>query len=467
MIQRTRTAVASLLALLLCALLLSSQGCGAGKQAASENGKIFPYPYQIHDLPNGLRTVLVNSGYPNVVALYVVMQVGSRNEVEPGHTGFAHLFEHMMFRGTKKFPPEKWEQIMQAAGAETNAYTTDDRTVYHAVFSKEDLEKILELEADRFQNLSYSEEMFRTETRAVLGEYNKNFADPFQKLEEASRDTAFVTHPYKHTTMGYIQDVENMPGMYEYGLTFFHRYYRPEYAVLSVVGDIDFDSTEAMVEKYWGGWEKGDYSATIPSEPPQNAPKEVTVDFHAPTLPIVEVAFQAPAYSDEQVDSAALDVISFYAFGDSSELYKQLVINEQKVDLLSPAYYDHVDPYPFAVIARVKNAADVDYVQQRILDTFEKLKTDPIPAKELGDVKSHLRYQFALSMDSTSAIADTLAHYLGLARTPETINKRYALYRAVTPEDIQTVAQKYFNEKERTIAHLAYAPGGAEKGEGE
>ena len=137
-------------------------------------------PYR--DLENNLRLVTVTTPYPDIVALYIVVNVGSRNEVEPGRTGFAHLFEHMMFRGTKKFPPGKWEAIMQEAGAETNAYTSDDRTVYHAVFSKDDLEPILELEADRFQNLTYSEEAFRTETRAVLGEYNKNFANPMRKL---------------------------------------------------------------------------------------------------------------------------------------------------------------------------------------------------------------------------------------------------------------------------------------------
>ena len=175
--------------ILLAALWLGLTACGP----ASED-KIFPYPYAVSELDNKLRLVTVETGYPDVVALYIVVKAGSRNEVEPGRTGFAHLFEHMMFRGTEKFPPEKWEALMQDAGAETNAYTSDDRTVYHAVFSKEDLEPILALEADRFQNLKYTEEQFRTETRAVLGEYNKNFANPMRKLDEAIRKTAFTTH---------------------------------------------------------------------------------------------------------------------------------------------------------------------------------------------------------------------------------------------------------------------------------
>jgi zinc protease len=440
---------------LLAALLLLA-ACGGTRE-----DKIFPYAYQVDDLPNGLRLVTVNTGYPNIVALYVVVQVGSRNEVEPGRSGFAHLFEHMMFRGTEKYPPEKWEEIMQAAGAQNNAYTSDDRTVYHAVFSKEDLEPILELEADRFQNLKYSQEVFQTETRAVLSEYNKNFSSPTRKLEEVVRDAAFQKHPYKHTTMGFIEDVENMPTMYDYGLQFFDRYYRPEYTVVCVVGDVTPEQVRPLVEKYWGSWKRGDYRPEIPAEPPQTGPKQVTADFQAPTLPWLSVSFHAPAYDDEAIDSAVLDVISFQAFSENSELYKKLVLDEQKVDVLEPDYYDHVDPYLFSVEARVKNPADVEYVEKQILATFEKLKTQPLPAEELESVKSHLRYQFALGMDSTAAIADTLAAYISLRRTPETINKRYALYQKVTAADVEAVAKKYFVDDNRTVATLRYKAEGA------
>jgi zinc protease len=445
---------------LLAALLLLA-ACGRTKE-----DKIFPYAYQIDDLQNGLRLVTVNTGYPNVVALYVVVQVGSRNEVEPGRSGFAHLFEHMMFRGTEEYPPEKWEEVMQAAGAQTNAYTSDDRTVYHAVFSKEDLEPILQLEADRFQNLKYSKETFQTETRAVLGEYNKNFSNPTRKLEEVVRNEAFQKHTYKHTTMGFVEDVENMPKMYDYGLRFFEHYYRPEYTVVCVVGDVTPQQTRPLVEKYWGPWKRGDYRPEIPAEPPQTAPKRVVADFHAPTLPWLSVSFHAPAYDDETIDSAVLDVVSFQAFSENSELYKKLVLDEQKVDVLYPGYYDHADPYLFSVEARVKDPADIDYVEQQILAAFDKLKTQLLPDEELESVKSHLRYQFALSMNSTAAIADTLAHYISLRRTPETINKRYALYQKVSPADVQTVAGKYFVENGRTVALLKYkAEGAAEKSE--
>src|SRR5512141_2553928 len=114
--------------------------------AADKPSKVFPLAYDQYDFPNGLRLVTVPTDYPNVVALYIVVQTGSRNEVEPGKTGFAHLFEHMMFRGTEKFPPEKYQGVLTAAGASSNAYTTDDHTAYHTVFSKDDLEPMLRIE---------------------------------------------------------------------------------------------------------------------------------------------------------------------------------------------------------------------------------------------------------------------------------------------------------------------------------
>ncbi len=452
---RMKSLMRRVLGWVLPALLLA--GC-----APDPGDRIFPYPYQVSDLDNGLRVVTVETGYPEVLALYIVVNVGSRNEVEPGRTGFAHLFEHMMFRGTKNFPPERWEAIMQDAGAETNAYTSDDRTVYHAVFSKEDLEPILELEADRFRNLEYSEEVFRTETRAVLGEYNKNFANPMRKLDEIVRKTAFTKHTYRHTTMGFIEDVENMPAMYDYGLKFFDRYYRPEYTTVCIVGDVPEDAL-SLVRKYWGGWERGSYEPEIPVEPPQDGPKTVDEGFHTPTLPIVAVSYHAPAYDDEVNDSAVLDVISYYAFSENSDLYKKLVVEEQKVDAMFPAYYDHRDPYLFSVVARVKEAKDTGYVRDQILAAIEQLRDEPVPAQPLEDVKSHLRYDFALSMNSTPAIASTLAHFVNMRGSPETINKRYALYQGVTAADVQRVAKQVFVEDERTIATLRHDPqGGAD-----
>ncbi len=425
--------------------------------------KIFPYPYHQEDLRNGLRIVTVPTDFPNIVALYIVVRTGSRNEVEPGHTGFAHLFEHMMFRGTEKFPTEKYEQALKAAGAASNAYTSADLTVYHKTFSKEDLEGMLSMEADRFQNLKYSEAAFRTETLAVLGEYNKNSADPISKLYETLQDTAYDRHTYKHTTMGFLKDIEDMPNQYEYSLKFFDRYYRPEYTTIVVAGDVQHKHVRQLVEKYWGDWKPGGYKAEIPIEPPQEAPRTARLDWPTPTLPWIAVAYKGPAYVDDTPDTAALDALAFLAFSSNSELYQKLVIQERKVDAFGGDAPNRVDPWLFTILARVKNPADIDYVRDQVLETVAAFRDKPVSKERLEKVKNHLRYSFSLRMDNSESIAGTVARFVALRRTPETINRLYDMYAGLTPEDVRDAAVKYLSENNRTIVTLAGAAVGGAK----
>jgi zinc protease len=422
--------------------------------AADQPQKVFPLAYDQSDLPNGLRILTIPTGYPNVVSLYIVVQTGSRNEVEPGKSGFAHLFEHIMFRGTKNYPPEKYEAIMKEAGASTNAYTSDDLTAYHATFSKEDLETILKVESDRFQNLEYSPDVFKTETTAVLGEYNKNSASPTAKLHEVLRDTVFLKHTYKHTTMGFLEDINNMPNQFDYSRQFFDRYYRPEYTTVIIAGDVEPKAAKALVEKYWGNWKRGNFTVEIPVEPPQAAPRKAHVDCPSPTLPWIEIAYRAPAYSDSEKDSAALDLLGYLGFSSNSDLYQRLVIKDQKVDVLAPDSSSHVDPYLFGVVSRVKKASDLKDIEEQILSTLNGFKDTLVSAEKLDSVKRHLKYEFALGMDNSEAIAGTVAQYVALRRTPETINLLYSMYDRITPEDIREVARKYFGESSRTVVTL-------------
>lgn len=182
-------------------------------RAAGED--VLPFKATERTLSNGLKVIVVPTGFPNLVSVQIPVQTGSRNEVEAGKSGFAHFFEHLMFRGTPENPPQKFREIMGKAGARDNASTGDDYTHYYATFAKEHTEQILALYADTFQHLAYSEADFKTEARAILGEYNKNSANPIQKLLEVQRERYFQTHTYKHTTMGFIADIENMPNQYE------------------------------------------------------------------------------------------------------------------------------------------------------------------------------------------------------------------------------------------------------------
>lgn len=416
---------------------------------------IFDYHYDQHDYPNGLRLITVPAPYPQVVSLYIVVQAGSRNEVEPGRSGFAHFFEHMMFRGTPSFPPERYEAVLQETGASSNAYTDDDRTVYHTTLTKEDFEQLLAMEADRFQNLAYPLEAFQTEALAVLGEYNKDSTEPINKLFEVLRDTAFDAHTYKHTTMGFLRDIERMPQMYDYSRTFFDRFYRPEYTTLIVAGDVDPAEVRAQVERHWGSWTRGAYHCAPPAEPAQPSPRQAHIPWPTHTLPYLLVAHHAPAYSDESLDGAALDLISFLGFSETSPLYEKLVIEDQSVDMLWASNADHVDPYLFTVMARIKEDAGLPEVREAILQTLRRFVDQPVDAALLANVKSHLRYRFALGLDNAEAIASTLAHYVSLRRTPETINRLYRLYDQVTPEILQAVATRYFHENGRTTVTLA------------
>lgn len=452
-----------LLLCLPCAVIAQRSQPKSPSKPQPKEQKLFPYQYSTDDLPNGLRLLTVPTDYPNLVALYIVVQTGSRNEIEPGKSGYAHFFEHLMYRGSEKYTADEREAIFKAAGADTNAYTSDDRTVYHAVFSKEDLEKIMEMEADRFQRLKYSQEQYKTEAGAVRGEYDKNSASPFSQLSEKLRETSFKKHTYAHTTMGYIKDIEDMPNQYDYSWQFYNRYYRPEYTTLVVVGDVTRDQVLAMTQKYFGDWKRGNYVPQIPSEPEQTAPREAHVDWASPTLPHLVVAFRGPAYSDVEKEKAALDLLAAIAFGENSDLYQRLVLKEQKADFISPSFDDQVDGELFAIFARVKEQKDVADVRDQILATFKRYTTELVPQAKLDATRSRLRYSMALRMDSSEAIAGSLAPYVSLRRSPETINKLFALYNQITPEAMRAAAAKYFVDRSRTVVTLwTKGTGGAE-----
>ncbi|MCH6560600.1 insulinase family protein, partial [candidate division KSB1 bacterium] len=339
-----------------------------------------------------------------------------------------------------------------------NAWTSDDMTNYHITFSKEDLETVLRLEADRFRNLKYSVQDFKTESKAVLGEYNKNSANPFSKIREVQRNAAFQKHTYKHTTMGFIQDIEDMPNQFDYSLKFFERYYRPEKTIIILAGDLDPGNTFQLVEEYWGDWKRGSYAADIPQEPAPRGPIYEHVEWQSPTLPILTVAFRGPAFSDSKNDMATMDLISAIAFSRSSPLYQKLVVKEQKVDIFTASFPDHIDPYLLTIYARVKDINDTWYVRDEILKTFAKLRTEPVVSRRLEDIKSNLKYSFANSMDNSETIAKAIVRYVGRTRDPETINKVYRLYDSITVEDVKTKANEYFTDNGLVVVSLSHDP---------
>ena len=442
--------------------LTSAPGARSGSRVAhtvrAQARDLLPYPATTRTLENGLQVIVVPTPFPNLVSLQIPVQTGSRNEVEPGKTGFAHFFEHMMFRGTERYPPERYEEILTRAGARQNAYTTDDYTNYHITFAKEDLAKVLEIEADRFQNLAYSEEAFRTEARAVLGEYNKNFANPIQKLFEVQRERAFEVHPYKHTTMGFIEDIEAMPEQIGYARKFFDRWYRPEYTTVVVVGDVDPAQVIPLVERHFGSWKRGDYRLEVPEEPAPRGPVVAHVPWQAPTQPLVTIAFHGPAFSETRKDSAALDLLQELHFGSTSDLYQRLVVDEQKVDVLAYDSAASQDPSLATIYARLKDPADAVYVRDAILATVAAARTDPVDAQRLEQAKSNLRYGFARGLDTSEAIASRLAGFVRFRRSYDTLNNLFRLYESLTPEDLLAAGREYFGDERMVVTTLSHDP---------
>jgi len=417
---------------------------------------ILPFDATETTLPNGLRVIVVPTGFPNLVSIQIPVQTGSRNEVEAGKSGFAHFFEHMMFRGTKRFSPERYQGVLTRAGARQNAYTTDDYTNYHTTFPKEDIETVFDIEADRFMNLEYAEEAFKTEARAVLGEYNKNSADPLTKLIEVQRDYAYTTHPYKHTTMGFVADIEDMPNQFGYSRTFFDRWYRPEYTTIIVAGDVEPAAVVKLAEKYFGRWKAGTATAvTIPAEPPQGAPVMAHMPWPTPTLPWVTVGFHAPAFSTTDRDYVALDTLMDLSFGETSELYQRLVEREQVVDEFFPYLPSSADPGLATIFARLKRADCACDVRDAILETVWKIRREPVAKERLEEAKSHARYAFARTLDNSESIASTLARFVRFDRRYDTLNALFRLTAKLTPEDLQRAAQKYLTGENLVIATLA------------
>ena len=422
--------------------------------AAQSSEDVFPFPVSVFELDNGLTVVGVDYDSPGIVAYYTVVRTGSRNEVEQGFSGYAHFFEHMMFRGTDTYPTAAYNDAIKRLGADSNAFTTDDWTAYHTVASADALETIMQLESDRFLNLSYSVDDYRIEAGAILGEYNLNFSNPISLLREKVHELAFVAHPYKHTTIGLLEDIRAMPEHYDYSLEFYDQYYRPNNCFIIVVGDFDTVELQRLATLYYSAWQASDFEPDIPVEPVQTVERTAEISWPNSTLPLLMLAFHAPAFSDQEIDMPALDVLSQLLFSQNAPLFQQLYLRDQVVDVLSGGAVDHRDPPLFEIIARVTKPEQTDHVRDTILDEIERFKTELVDEAVLADTKSAMRYSFARGLDSPGPIAETLAHYLQLTGDVETVNRVYGLYDAVTADDIRRVVTTYFADTNRTVVLL-------------
>jgi zinc protease len=427
---------------------------GAVTTAAPRGERFFPYHYENFTLKNGFKSILVPMKGSGLVAYYTVVRTGSRDESEPGRTGFAHFFEHMMFRGTEKYPASEYNRLVNEMGAEANAFTGDDLTCYYMVIPSAKLEMAMDLESDRFQNLTYEEAPFRTEAGAVYGEYRKNLASPLRLAYETLLNTAFDKHTYKHTTMGFEEDIKQMPTLYEFSKSFFDRYYRPENCVLLLVGDFEPGAVKPMIEKCYGEWKPGYVAPTIPPEPAQTAERKVEVTYKGRSLPLVWVSYKGDAFdpSDKMVVSAYL--LGDLAFGENSDLYKKLAIREQKVESISGDFGFSRDPKLYGINARVKDEKDIAYVIDEIDKAAEKFAREPVGDDELENIKKRSRYGYLMSLDTPERAGSRLARTVALTGGIEAVDELYATIATITAEDVQAAAQRFLQKERRTVLVL-------------
>ena len=427
-------------------LLAAVQPAAIGQPVSKT--RVFPFPYEVVELENGFRAYLVKAGAPGQIAYVSFARTGSRDEVEPGKSGFAHFFEHMMFRGTEKYP--NYDAETTKLGAFRNASTWADQTAYYIVANTEYLEKIIDLESDRFRNLKYAEPDFRTEAGAILGEYQQGAREPARWLNEKVREAAFDKHTYRHTTIGFEHDVRAMPNAYEYSKTFYERFYRPENVVLVIAGDFDMGKAKALVRQYYEPWKPGYRAPAIEPEPKQTAPREKTVQYPGRTLPILSINYKAPAWDPKSKTGVALEVLGQVAFGPNSAIFRKLVLQERRVQSLFPSFGLSRDPYLVSVQAMVSNPAETKAIEAELMAEVKKLHETLVDAKQLADTKSAAKYGFLMGMETAQDVAFALMQTIVATGRLEPIEDYFRTLDAVTPEDIRDAARQYLVDAGRT-----------------
>ena len=410
-------------------------------------------------LPNGLRVILSEDHSTPIVHVSLWYHVGSKNE-RPGRTGFAHLFEHMMFKGSKNVEPDSHTSIIASIGGRSNAYTTEDTTVFWETLPAHYMPLALWLEADRMATLRIEPEAFDREREVVKEERRMRIDNqPYGRLSELITDHAFTTHPYKHPPIGSMADLEAASIA---DVRDFHRtYYVPENATLTLVGDFDTAEASALVSQYFGRVPKATRPVPrdIPKEPPQTQEKRVTVTESWP-LPAVVVAYHVTY--DGHADSYPLDILSkILSDGQSARIPRELVYNKRIALTASGSGNIIEDPNLFYAVAILQPGQTPEAAERALIDEFEKLKAEPVSARELERAKNQFARDYILGRESNEEKATHLAHAAVIHNDITTADGEFDIFMNVTREDLQRVARTYFNDTNRLVLYvLPRASGG-------
>jgi zinc protease len=422
--------------------------------AAGSIGAVRPpkLEYQLTTLPNGLTVVLEEDHSTPIVHLQLWYHVGSKNE-KPGRTGFAHLFEHLMFKGSKNVLPEAHTSMVASVGGQSNAYTTDDETVFWETVPAQYLPMILWLEADRMATLKVDKDTFTNE-REVVKEERRMRVDnqPYGRLNEIIYDQAFTVHPYKHATIGSMQDLE--AASVDDVRNFYRTYYVPANATIALVGD--FDSAQAMqlITQYLGRVPKAEREVPrdIPKEPPQTKEKRVTLQQPWP-LPAVVVAYHIT--NDGNPDSYPLHIAAkVLSDGQTSRIYQKLVYEKR----LAVAAFGNAnlieDPNLFYAVAIVQPGKTPQEATDALIAELDRLKTEPISDHELQRSKNQFARDYILGRESNQQKASTLAHAIVIHNDIKTADGEFDIFQNITVADVQRVARTYFRPENRLVLTL-------------
>ena len=405
--------------------------------------------YKETTLKNGLRLITVEDHSAPVVAISVTYNVGSRNERQ-GRTGFAHLFEHMMFKGSENVGSGEHFVLVFNNGGTMNGSTNEDRTNYFEALPANQLDLALFLEADRMRSLAITKDNLDNQRNAVQEERRLGVDNqPYGKSGEVQQDLIYDNFAYKHSVIGSMEDLN--AASVEDVSQFFKTYYAPNNAVLVLVGDFETRDTISRIKKNFESIPRQtDPPAVDMTEPEQKAERRATVDDVLARLPRVDIAFKAiPGNTSDfyalQVLSAALQG------GQSSRLYQKLVKEREIVTNVGGFMDEKRGPGALYTFATLKPGAKAPEVETAIYEEIERLKKEPIADWELQKAKNTTRRNFINNLQSSLSRAITLGQSAVYYNDPSLINTRLDKVAAVTKDDVQRVANKYLRETNRTV----------------
>lgn len=411
-----------------------------------------------YNLPNGLHVILHTDHHAPVVAVSVMYHVGSKNE-EPGRTGFAHFFEHLLFEGSENIKRGEFFKIVSANGGTNNANTTQDRTFFYEVFPSNYLKTGLWLESERMMHPVINEIGVKTQDEVVKEERRQSFDNrPYGNfINEVAKDL-FTIHPYHNGVIGEMKDID--AAKLDEFKAFFKQYYIPGNAVLTIAGDIDIDKTKTLIEAYFGPIPGGPpvvYHKV--EEPPMTKPIIDTFYDANIQLPLYAVAYRTPGRDTK--DARVMEMISgLLSSGGSSRLYKKMV-DDKKEALQVIAFNYSLEDYGMYIIGSLpNNGTPGTTLLKDIDDEVVKLQTDLISPEDYQKLENQMEDDFVNANTRQLGIAENLANgYTFYHKDTNELNEELAIYRSITREDIRDAARKYLDANKRLT--LYYLPGKA------